>query len=250
MTRLFAAISQWSTLLPAPCPVDGIRSCRLPSNLRFRYKSPIQHSGLPESRFSGVPCAPWHTSAVARQAYLGGIFIGYPEQSRFQIKGNTLTGKEVAQAAVQRKVLGRTDSYAVHLVHQPYFVRYLQGQFQVVSRKENRLVRLPAELVKQLHHLYFTGKIKESCRFIQIDDGSFLGERLAIITFCRSPSLSVCTMAVCQMGNAYQAMDLSIHNPCPLSERVPPETGVGLRPRPISLRRTYCVYRTSPSAPH
>ena len=64
---------------------------------------------------------------VARQAYLGGIFIGYPEQSRFQIKGNTLTGKEVAQAAVQRKVLGRTDSYAVHLVHQPYFVRYSAG---------------------------------------------------------------------------------------------------------------------------
>ncbi len=27
---------------------------------------------------------------VARQAYPGGIFIGYPEQSRFQIEGNTL----------------------------------------------------------------------------------------------------------------------------------------------------------------
>ena len=249
MTRLFAAISQWSTLLPAPCPVDGIRSCRLPSNLRFRYKSPIQHSGLPESRFSGVPCAPWHTSAVARQAYLGGIFIGYPEQSRFQIKGNTLTGKEIAQAAVQRKVLGSTDSYAVHLVHQPYFVRYLQGQFQVVSRKENRLVRLPAELVKQLHHLYFTGKIKESCRFIQIDDGSFLGERLAIITFCRSPSLSVCTMR-CARWECLPGRWICPPQSCPLSKEFPRNRCRGYAPDLSVLRRTYCVYRTSPSAPH
>ena len=38
---------------------------------------------------------------VARQAYLGGIFIGYPEQSRFQIKGisTALTRDDIAMFA-------------------------------------------------------------------------------------------------------------------------------------------------------
>lgn len=43
---------------------------------------------------------------VARQAYLGGIFIGYPEQSRFQIKGNTLTGKKLLRLPFNERSSG------------------------------------------------------------------------------------------------------------------------------------------------
>ena len=185
---------------------------------------------------------------MTRQTYPGGIFIGYPEQSRFQIEGNTLTGKEVAQTAVQRKVLGCTDGHSVHLIHQPYFVRYLQGQFQVVGRKENRLVRLPAELVKQLHHLYFTGKIEESCRFIQIDDGSFLGERLGyhhLLPFTVTQRMHHVPDGECLPGRW-----ICPPQSCPLSKEFPRNRCRGYAPDLSVLRRTYCVYRTSPSAPH
>ena len=177
MTRLFAAISQWSTLLPKllarSMEYEAAVSLQisvsiLVSDSTFRFANPVS-----------TECLAHHgiLLPVARQAYAG-VYSLATLNSPFQIKGNTLTGKEVAQAAVQRKVLGRTDSYAVHLVHQPYFVRYLQGQFQVVSRKENRLVRLPAELVKQLHHLYFALGKRRKAVGSSIDDGSFLGERL------------------------------------------------------------------------
>ena len=33
--------------------------------------------------------------------------------------------------------------------------------------EENGLVRLAAEVVQQLHHFHFAGKIKKGCRFIR-----------------------------------------------------------------------------------
>ena len=110
-----------------------------------------------------------------------------------------------------------------------------------MSRKENRLVRLPAELVKQLHHLYFTGKIKESCRFIQIDDGSFLGERLGYHHLLPFTVTQRMHHAVCQMGNAYQG-DGFVHHSLVLFRKSSPETGVGATPQTYQFYDGHIAY--------
>ena len=145
------------------------------------------------------------------KAYLRGIFIIHPEQSALRIEHNAFAGKETTKTAVQRKILRRTDSYPIRLIHQPDFVGNLQSQFKIVRREKNSLVRPSAEVMQQLHHFHFAGKVEESGRLIQINHRRLMSQRFGYHHFLTFAVAQRMHHAVCQMRDADQSNGVFHH---------------------------------------
>jgi len=94
-----------------------------------------------------------------------------------------------------------------------------------MGRQENSLIRLPAQLMEQLHHFHFTREIKEGSRFVQENHRSFLSQCLGNHHFLSFAITQCMYHAMCQMRYSDQ-VDSMIHYLFIFFGECSPETGI------------------------